>query len=152
MHKYLNKILILLFCSISISSFAQSYDLKQDINLLMKSNEESNPDKTSRSFIYKNDSIWIHKLNPINLTFGTALFVYQNLISKHLSAGCLYSPTCSEFSKDAIREFGLLKGIVLSADRLTRCTRISATDLKTTYFDPSSGKYSDPISKYKFHK
>lgn len=152
MHNYLNEILILLLYSISISSYAQSYDLKQDIGLLSKCIEESKPDKISKSFIYKNDSIWIHKLNPLNLTFGAALYVYQNLISLHLSAGCLYSPTCSDFSKDAIREFGLVKGIVMSADRLTRCTRISATDLKITSLDPSSGKYSDPVSIYKFRK
>lgn len=83
------------------------------------------------------------------MVFGGALYFYQNVLSKHISADCLYTPGCSEFSKQAIREFGLLKGIVLSVDRVNRCNRIAGIDLKHYDVDKNTNRYPDPVSKYK---
>lgn len=66
--------------------------------------------------------------NPVTLFFNASLFIYQKFISQHFSAGCYYQPSCSEFGRLAIKKYGLIKGIIITADRLTRCNRIAATD------------------------
>jgi putative component of membrane protein insertase Oxa1/YidC/SpoIIIJ protein YidD len=70
----------------------------------------------------------LHKYNPVTLTFSGLMYFYQNILSSQIYAGCLYSPSCSEFSKKSIKEYGLIKGVFLSADRLSRCNRISALE------------------------
>jgi uncharacterized protein len=47
--------------------------------------------------------------------------VYQRLISPALGRRCKYEPTCSEYAAQAIRRFGILRGLVLAAWRLLRC-------------------------------
>jgi uncharacterized protein len=47
--------------------------------------------------------------------------VYQRLISPAIPRRCKYEPTCSRYAVDAIREYGILKGLVLAGWRLLRC-------------------------------
>ena len=46
---------------------------------------------------------------------------YQRWISPGLPARCKYYPTCSQYALDALREFGLIRGLVLAGWRLLRC-------------------------------
>ena len=46
---------------------------------------------------------------------------YKFLISPLLGNSCRYLPTCSEYSIDALKEFGLLKGIFISLKRILSC-------------------------------
>lgn len=46
---------------------------------------------------------------------------YQRFISPALPRRCKYHPTCSQYAVDAIRRYGILRGLVLSAWRLLRC-------------------------------
>ena len=46
---------------------------------------------------------------------------YKYLISPLISNSCRYVPTCSEYSIEALREFGLFKGIYLSSKRILSC-------------------------------
>lgn len=46
---------------------------------------------------------------------------YQNYISPLSGSTCHYQPTCSRYTAEAIRKFGLLKGMVMGTDRLIRC-------------------------------
>ena len=47
--------------------------------------------------------------------------VYQRLLSPMLGQRCRYYPTCSEYAAQAIRRFGILRGLVLAGWRLLRC-------------------------------
>lgn len=38
---------------------------------------------------------------------------------------CKYYPTCSEYSKQAIEKYGVLKGSLLSAKRILKCNPFS---------------------------
>jgi uncharacterized protein len=49
------------------------------------------------------------------------IVVYQRLISPAIPRRCKYEPTCSRYAVEAIREFGILKGVVLAGWRLLRC-------------------------------
>ncbi len=47
--------------------------------------------------------------------------LYRRVISPGLPRRCRYEPTCSRYAADAIREFGILRGLALAAWRLARC-------------------------------
>jgi putative membrane protein insertion efficiency factor len=47
--------------------------------------------------------------------------VYQRLISPAFPRRCKYEPTCSLYAQQAIREFGILRGLVLAGWRVLRC-------------------------------
>jgi uncharacterized protein len=47
--------------------------------------------------------------------------LYQRLLSPALPRRCKYEPTCSRYAVQAVREYGILRGLVLAAWRLLRC-------------------------------
>ena len=49
------------------------------------------------------------------------LHLYRRVISPGLPRRCRYEPTCSRYAVDAIREFGILRGLVLAGWRVLRC-------------------------------
>lgn len=46
---------------------------------------------------------------------------YQNFISPFTPASCRYTPTCSQYSLEALRKHGPLKGGWLSIKRIASC-------------------------------
>jgi uncharacterized protein len=46
---------------------------------------------------------------------------YQRFISPGLPRRCKYHPTCSAYAAQSIREYGILRGLVLAGWRLMRC-------------------------------
>jgi uncharacterized protein len=51
--------------------------------------------------------------------------LYQRLISPALPRRCRYEPTCSAYAVDAVRRYGVVRGIVLAVWRLVRCNPFS---------------------------
>ena len=47
--------------------------------------------------------------------------IYQSLISPLLPSTCRFSPTCSEYSKQSLIKYGLIKGSILSVKRILKC-------------------------------
>jgi uncharacterized protein len=47
--------------------------------------------------------------------------VYQRFISPGIPSRCRYYPSCSEYAVQAVRRYGILRGVVLAAWRLLRC-------------------------------
>jgi len=50
---------------------------------------------------------------------------YQRQISPCFGKKCIYTPTCSQYSIDAISEYGAIKGSMMSAYRILRCNPLS---------------------------
>jgi putative membrane protein insertion efficiency factor len=46
---------------------------------------------------------------------------YQKFISPYLQKSCRHVPSCSEYAHQALEEFGVIKGSVLSVWRILRC-------------------------------
>jgi uncharacterized protein len=46
---------------------------------------------------------------------------YRALVSPLLGQRCKYHPSCSRYALDALREFGVLRGLILAGWRLLRC-------------------------------
>ncbi len=49
------------------------------------------------------------------------ILLYRRLISPLLGPRCRYAPTCSAYAEQAIREYGILRGVVLAGWRILRC-------------------------------
>ena len=47
--------------------------------------------------------------------------LYQRLVSPALGQRCKYHPSCSTYAVQAIRRYGILRGVVLAGWRLLRC-------------------------------
>ncbi len=47
--------------------------------------------------------------------------LYQRLIAPMLGEHCKYYPSCSEYAAQAIRDYGILRGVILAGWRLLRC-------------------------------
>jgi putative membrane protein insertion efficiency factor len=50
---------------------------------------------------------------------------YQRFISPGLPRRCRYEPTCSRYAVQAIRRYGILRGLVLAVWRVLRCNPFS---------------------------
>ena len=46
---------------------------------------------------------------------------YRFFISPLFGHSCRYLPTCSEYSIEALKEFGLIKGSIMSIKRILSC-------------------------------
>ncbi len=60
-------------------------------------------------------------IRPSNLSaqYGyTFLKLYQNGLGKFITSHCPMQPSCSRYSIEAISQYGLIKGVILTADRL----------------------------------
>jgi uncharacterized protein len=55
--------------------------------------------------------------------------LYQLIVSPVIGPRCRYHPTCSAYAIEALRSFGILRGLVLAGWRLLRCNPWSAGGL-----------------------
>ncbi|MGD9901477.1 MAG: membrane protein insertion efficiency factor YidD [Spirochaetales bacterium] len=60
-------------------------------------------------------------LYPIKLLLIGLIYFYKIFISPILPKSCIYTPTCSTYSLEAIKRFGPIKGSFLSAKRIISC-------------------------------
>ena len=63
---------------------------------------------------------------------------YQFLISPLLGSSCRYLPTCSEYSIEALKNYGFFKGSFLSIKRILSCHPIKFL---------GGGEGFDPVKK-----
>jgi putative membrane protein insertion efficiency factor len=63
--------------------------------------------------------------------------LYQWIVSPLLGSNCRHIPTCSEYTFDAIKYHGAVKGVTLGAKRISKC-------------HPWSEASYDPVPKKKF--
>jgi putative membrane protein insertion efficiency factor len=92
---------------------------------------------------------FIAKYNPVQLMFTGLMFTYQKVISPQLSATCVYTPSCSSFGKSLIAEYGLIKGLFLTADRLMRCNRAGAMEISPLIVDEQLHLAKDDVKNFK---
>ena len=57
----------------------------------------------------------------IRFFFILPIKFYQFCISPLLGASCRFEPSCSNYVIDAIREYGVIKGLLLSLKTIMRC-------------------------------
>lgn len=52
--------------------------------------------------------------------------VYKYTISPLLPSSCRFYPSCSEYALDALKKYGLIKGLWLALKRIARCHPLNA--------------------------
>jgi putative membrane protein insertion efficiency factor len=60
-------------------------------------------------------------MNIFRDTLIKLIKAYRFFISPLIGQSCRYLPTCSEYSIEALKEFGLVKGIFISIKRILSC-------------------------------
>jgi putative membrane protein insertion efficiency factor len=58
---------------------------------------------------------------PLDRLVLAPVALYRRLVSPALPRRCKYEPTCSAYAVQAVRRYGILRGLVLAAWRLARC-------------------------------
>tara|TARA_B100000945_G_scaffold140853_1_gene112856 strand:+ start:628 stop:843 length:216 start_codon:yes stop_codon:yes gene_type:complete len=57
----------------------------------------------------------------IRKLFILPIILYQRLLSPILPSSCRFTPTCSEYTKQAIIKHGIIKGTLLGIKRISKC-------------------------------
>jgi putative component of membrane protein insertase Oxa1/YidC/SpoIIIJ protein YidD len=129
-------------------SFYSNAQTKTDITLIQTAIDKSaeGVNNTKQRSLLKKTS------NPFKIASFLMLSFYQKIISEQISAGCEFDMSCSNFGINSIKEFGLLKGIGLTADRLTRCNGVAQYETENHLINHTSGKVIDEPSMYRFNK
>ncbi|WP_295155035.1 membrane protein insertion efficiency factor YidD [uncultured Brachyspira sp.] len=53
------------------------------------------------------------------------IFLYQKAVSPYLKPSCRYIPSCSEYAKQAVIKYGVIKGSFLAIYRVLRCNPLA---------------------------
>ena len=53
--------------------------------------------------------------------FVWLILAYQKIISPLVGPSCRFHPTCSNYAKEAIESYGLLRGTWLTLKRISKC-------------------------------
>jgi uncharacterized protein len=61
------------------------------------------------------------RLNPAQRLLTALIRGYQIALSPYFGSQCRFSPTCSEYAKEAVARHGALKGGWLAVRRIARC-------------------------------
>ncbi len=59
--------------------------------------------------------------------------IYQRTFSVLFAPSCRYTPTCSQYSIDALKKYGVIIGLSRATQRILRCHPFS----KHTHYDPA---------------
>ena len=63
--------------------------------------------------------------NEIETAFSTLFLVYKAFFSSQDLSVCTFTPSCSEFGILSVKQFGVVKGGIMTMDRLSRCNGLS---------------------------
>lgn len=63
---------------------------------------------------------------PLRVTLLGGLGLYQRAVGPMLGARCRFHPSCSVYAAEAVRTHGALRGSLLAAWRVARCSPLSA--------------------------
>ena len=133
-------VLFCVFClSATIFVSHASADETADLTFIRKFNPITTP--KPKGVVHFN----LRETSELKLAATGLIRLYQKFISSQDSPTCNFSPSCSRFGMACIQEYGVLRGVLLAADRLIRCNGSKSSHY---HRDPRTGKYIDPISDY----
>ena len=143
----MRRVLTSLLLVISSACFAQ---LTADDLASIKNHQVASqlPDMSYEDFD-KQPVKFYNAINPVYWVYKGGLKFYQAHISTQLSTSCIYHTSCSRFGKQLFEEYNVFKAFFLTADRVSRCNRITRAEASPLSFSPQ-GKIIEEVSDYSF--
>lgn len=127
----------ILLCIMSIANRADADDLRFI--------RETHKIHQIRS-VHNESGYSLRQTNEARLLLGSIIRLYQLLVSPQGPPGCNYTLTCSQFMSRAVRDYGIIHGTIMTADRLDRCINSAR---RYYPIDPVSGRAVDhPVDAY----
>jgi len=123
-----------LFLLLSLSSLAQK---REDI-MLVKNIFAADVHKQKWTDQLKNNH------NEVTFLFSVTFVIYKELFSSQDVDACVFTPSCSVYAIESIKEEGAVRGFFLAVDRITRCNPGRNKHLPV---DKVTGKYFDPVER-----
>jgi len=79
-------------------------------------------------------------MNEPELVIVAGIRFYQRFVSTQDEPVCNFVPSCSRYGLTVLREYGLVRGMLMASDRLQRCHGLGGG-----YYlkDPGTGKWRD---------
>ncbi len=71
--------------------------------------------------ILRNQILNIKLKNILKKTVLIIIKIYQKFISRFLGKNCIFQPTCSQYTYEAINTYGIFRGSFLGIKRILRC-------------------------------
>lgn len=137
MVNYFSLLMVILLVSPAIADEAADLGFICKVNPMLADNQTPQPKEIPRL-----DS---REISELKLAATGLIRLYQKFISSQDKPACNFHPTCSRFGMACIQEYGVLRGILLTADRLLRCNGSQAAHY---HKDAVTGKYVDLVSDY----
>ena len=94
--------------------------LESDISLLQQAFSAKPKVRLSEQF-----SLSRKNPNELQMMFSGLFLVYKSFFSSQDNQRCSFHPSCSEFGLEAVKKLGVVRGIICTCDRLTRCNGFS---------------------------
>lgn len=130
-----NIILILL---ISIAGVGKAQEISE-IALLQNLDEHhaASKEKLSDKYHYVKQNT-----NELQFVMSGLFLFYKEFISSQDSQSCSFTPSCSEYALQAVKQQGIFKGMLNGFDRLSRCNSLSPEKYEV---DPETRLLLDPL-------
>jgi uncharacterized protein len=142
---------LILFLSMS-DVLADENLISDDLNFILRHQNISitdSPENNQR--LSEKNKIKEHSTSELSLAGKSVIKLYQTVISSQDFEACNFYPSCSHFASDALEQAGFVKGLLLTADRLTRChwfARPQRFDSETHIQKITDNKIYDPMEYY----
>ena len=98
----------------------QESRLNQDISVLQQAFSAKPKARLTEQYTFSRDNS-----NELQMVLSGLFLVYKSFLSSQDNQRCSFHPSCSEYGLEAVKKFGILRGIVSTCDRLTRCNGFS---------------------------
>lgn len=82
--------------------------------------------------------------SPLQSVLLRGVRFFQQWVSPIDGSRCSFTPTCSQFGYETIRNYGVALGIIMTSDRLMRCTIF--TEAGMDYRCLPNATLSDPVA------
>lgn len=109
----------ILLCLLANSLLAQKAD-NQDIALLSQAFGAAPKVRLAQQY-----SLSKENSNELQAVLSGLFLVYKSFVSSQDNQRCSFHPSCSEFGLEAVKKLGVVRGIICTCDRLTRCNGFS---------------------------
>ncbi len=109
----------------------------QDVSLLQQAFGATPKVSLSQQFSLSRDNP-----NELQAVLSGLFLFYKSFLSSQDNQRCSFHPSCSEFGLESVKKLGVVRGVICTCDRLTRCNGFSP---KQYEIDVERRRLKDPV-------